>query len=154
MAFYSQLLDRVETRLSLADWAWRGGLALMTFGVPAWAAHATGWLASYGPIAWVGAGLIGMLACSVVAYLVSITYVKIRTIRLLRRISERADAINPMDQYFHSKRINLQWFVPPSGDAVEGKTFTKCEIIGPLNIIPFGCPIVKIFICICRLYYG
>jgi hypothetical protein len=141
MAFYSRFLERVETRLTLADWAWRAVLAAMTFGIPAWAAHATDWLLLYGPIAWIGAGLAGMLTASIITYVSTVAYQRLRTIRLLRKISERADAINPMDQYFHSKRINLQWFVPPSGDAVEGKTFTKCEILGPLNIIPFGCHI-------------
>ena len=116
---------------------------MIGFGIPAWAAHATEWLNEYGPITWVASGFVGVFLLSMVSWFGVLTLTKLRTIMLIRKISERADAINPMDQHFYSKRINLQWFVPPSGDEVQNKTFTKCEIIGPLNIIPFQCPIIK-----------
>ena len=143
MSVFSTILDRVESRVSLADWAWRGAMLMIGFGVPAWAAHATVWLNQYGPITWVACGFAGLIIVGIVANLSAFALTKFRTIRMLKRLSERADAINPMDGHFHSKRINLQWFVPPSGDEVRDKTFIKCEIIGPLNVVPFGCSILK-----------
>jgi hypothetical protein len=115
----------------------------MSFAIPAWATHASAWLASYGPIGWVAAGFAGLCIFVILAWVCVITYGKIQLSSLNRRLLSRADAVNPLDTHFHRKRIFLQSFLAPSGDPVEGKTFSQCEIVGPLNIIPFGCLITK-----------
>lgn len=136
----SGLLDALEPKLSL--WVLLGGSSI-SFGIPAWAAHATGWLSVYGPIAWVLSGFLGLTVTAVITQFVLHAYYKIQLISRLSKIEAGLDVVNPLDSNFYQRRIHLTSFIPPSGDAVVGKHFHKCEIIGPINIVPFGCIITK-----------
>ena len=51
------------------------------------------------------------------------------------RMSAKGAFVDPLQKAFEDKRIYLNEFCLPSHPLVEGKTFIKCEIIGPANIV-------------------
>lgn len=103
-----------------------------------WAARATDWINSWGPIAWVMSGAVGIALFLVIARLCIAFGERIVLFQLKRKLHSRGDAINPMDAHYLNKRIVLESILPPYPGPVDGKTFERCDIVGPLNILPFG----------------
>lgn len=114
---------------------------MASFAIPAWAASASDWISSYGPIGWVGAGFIGLIIG--VFAIKALTAIKIAmiNINITKKFYENGDKINPLDKHFLNIRIHLRDLLPPGPGIIEGKTFENCELIGPLNIFPFQCAI-------------
>lgn len=115
----------------------------MTSGIAVWATRATAWLDAWGPIAWVTSGIIGVLIFLSFAGICISLANRMLGFSIKRKLLSKADAVNPMDIHFLNKRIVLVDLFPPAPGAVEGKTFEGCDIIGPLNILPFNTPILK-----------
>jgi len=138
-------------RANFIDWLverWRTGrvfwdmgkamLWLLSFGVPAWAAAASQWLDQYGPIAWVGCGLLGLICAALIFFLVSLTRDKWISTSVKRRFYESGDRINPLETVFNRVRIRIEDLAPPFTPAIKDKTFIDCDILGPANICVMG----------------
>jgi hypothetical protein len=138
MALLSRISEKLENRLSLAEWAWRGSITAMSIGLPAWAAHATAWVNAYGPIAWVIAGALGAAAAIGLICASNAVLQKIHRDSVRRKFYDRADNINPLQDMFDHKRIKISELIPPYTNIIENKTFVECEIIGPQNVFFSG----------------
>jgi membrane protein implicated in regulation of membrane protease activity len=132
--------DRLQTSITI--WGLIAGSA-MTSTVFVWVARATAWLDAWGPIAWLAAGAIGVLAFLCFAIVCVALSQAIFLARYQRRLYKRPDAIDTMQTQYHGKRIVLETLFPPFPGYLEGRTFENCDIIGPLNIIPLGTSIAK-----------
>ena len=53
--------------------------------------------------------------------------------------------VNPLDDVFDRKRVDINIFASPFVDAVEDKTFTNCEFFGPAVITFHNCSVGSIF---------
>lgn len=93
------------------------------------------WLGQYGPIAWIGTGLLFVV-------IVSLTYALSRWLlakaRLAKAETRYRDAlasvprsVNPLLSSFEKERFKVSDFYSPFAIVNEGKSFTDCEIIGP-----------------------
>ncbi|MBR8401482.1 hypothetical protein KDW65_33140 [Burkholderia cenocepacia] len=143
----------LDTTLSLVDRATTFAPVLIgTAGVSAisgWAASLSRSVEHLGPIAWVGAALIGGL----LFLLLWVAWLRVRTntVKLLhaQAAMDRSDAINPLEDVFTKKRINLNDFKKPLIEPVSGKTFVDCELVGPAVLYFEGCIIdsVKFISC-------
>lgn len=107
----------------------------MTGTVAGIAAKATAWLAAWGPIAWVGAGLLG--AGFFILLGIGFAYARGKLVRasIEKQFYSRADAINPLEEDFRNRRIHLTDMISPIEPVIRGKRFHNCEIIGPVNVI-------------------
>lgn len=117
-------------------WLWTTLFSLLvSASVPAWAVYYTNVLAEYAPASWIISGLLGTLVASLIYWLTASArdkWVRATEIKFLLRASSN---INPLLQKFDSQRIKISELVSPVEPYIKGKTFTKCEIIGPANII-------------------
>jgi len=131
-----KFLDRFESRWSL--WILLGTLS---FGVPAWAASTLDLLKKYSPASWVAAGFLGVLIFALVVYLGVLIRDRLILSEIRKRFYEAGDKINPLENYFRSRRIHLRDLLPPAAGMpdVINKTFEDCELVGPLCLIPNGC---------------
>jgi hypothetical protein len=118
----------------LGNFVWLAGLVSFTT-VAALAARATGMMASWAPLSWVGAGGLGFLTFAIGTWFYGVGKAKIVRNRYDARLLAQGGAIDPLAKTFERKRIFLNEFVLPSVPYVEGKTFIDCEIVGPANII-------------------
>lgn len=107
----------------------------MSFALPAWATYAANLFQQYFPLSWVIAGFIG--AGAWVLFLR--TYQSARRMRLMNQYYEdvrrTSDTVNPLETVFTNKRINIRDLMPPIGSEIRGRTFVKCDIVGPANLV-------------------
>lgn len=108
-------------------WLWTLGGGVVT----GWATWATGFFSAYAPLSWVAAGLIGAAVSGFTFWVVQ----KGRTISIQNALQKKwnspGDGVNPLEDNFVRRRIMLNDFVSPANPIVEGKTFDRCEIVGP-----------------------
>lgn len=100
-------------------------------------AAATKWLNVYGPIAWGVAFLLGFLVFGAGWWVVAIAQRVIAQTRFARRREETA-AINPLDDHFTRRRINLFDFFHPYYQSIKAAKFLDCELYGPAVIYPMA----------------
>ncbi|MGC8534407.1 MAG: hypothetical protein ACP5QR_02630 [Rhizomicrobium sp.] len=132
--YLDALLEKLESRWSLATLVWQTVGAVMSFGIPAWAAHATAWINKFGPIAWVACGFVGLLLFAVFLVLVAVFRERFIAASIRRRFYEKADGVNPLETTFRNQRIYLADIISPIEPTLKNKTFIGCEVIGPVNI--------------------
>lgn len=129
-----------DTWLSLGEKIVTWGPPLLglsgTSAISAWAAKTTTWLSSLGPIAWVGAGIVGGLSFLVGYRLWVASATGLQRIRLAKKFEVEKSPINPLDDTFTRLRIPLSAFEKPIPEAIQNKTFVDCEIYGP-GVIAF-----------------
>ena len=46
--------------------------------------------------------------------------------------------INPLDVTFTNERIDLRDLIRPLTNEIKGKTFVRCQIVGPINLVLWG----------------
>ena len=126
-----------EWKISLWNALFSAG-GLMSFGIPAWAAAASNWLSSYGPIAWVGCGFLGLAIFSVSGLVVSAARTQWHKGTITKIYAANRPLINPLENNFTKNRIFLTSFISPFQNIVKDKTFTDCHILGPMNIVVSG----------------
>lgn len=127
--------SRLDTWLSLGQWAVKGFIAVSAVAIPAWAAKAANILSAYAPFSWVAIG-IGSAAVLAGAYaLWGWGRQRHRRASYDKRMLQRGGYVDPLEKTFERKRIYLNEFVLPSHPLVEDKTFIDCEIIGPANVL-------------------
>jgi hypothetical protein len=110
----------------------------LTATITGYAAMVTVWLAAWGAIAWVGAGLLG--AGIFILLIMGFAYARRNIVHasIEKQFFSRPDAINPLGEEFRNKRIKISDLVSPIDSIVRGKRFRNCEIIGPANIVLFS----------------
>jgi hypothetical protein len=132
-----RLLMHTEWKISLWN-ALFGAGGILSFGIPAWAASASDWLATYGPIGWVGAGFLGLLIFCLAAWLWSLARIQWFRGTVTKAYAATRPSVNPLEDHFINQRIFLNDFVSPYQNIVKNKTFTDCHVFGPMNIVVSG----------------
>lgn len=132
------ILDWLEARWKTGKLLWdigRAAVALMSFGIPAWAASASAWLDKWGPIAWVGAGFGGVLTLAISLWFLSKMRNNWISSSIKRQFYEGAERINPLETVFSHQRINIADLLPPLSLYIDNKTFINCDLVGPAQIL-------------------
>jgi hypothetical protein len=105
----------------------------MSFALPAWAAWTMEQFRAWAPMSWIAAGFSGAFIAAV-GYA---AFAKARfwfvNARVLDQFYKDDDRVNPLEDTFRNRRINLADLVSPIEPIVRNKTFIDCEIIGPGN---------------------
>ena len=144
MGYLGRRLASVERwlgRVHLATWI----IGLCSIGaaiVIAYAASITDWLRPWGPIGYIGVSIIGLLTLYIVGSGSFFVYSSAKVRSALARYSDRQVQtlqINPLDNSFTKRRINLSDFFHPFGRPVGASTFQDCELFGPATIFLNGC---------------
>lgn len=131
-----KLLDRVESRyaLYLAATA-RGGTVVGVGAVSGMLSSGVAWLNQFGWFGWWAAFLLGAFLTSVVFALLAWTRNQLASARAKTKWSESVSDFNPLDADFSKKRLLLSGLVDPITNAITGKNFTNCDLIGPINLV-------------------
>lgn len=132
--FYSWL----ETRWSLVSLAFQLGGAIVSFGIPAWAAQAAHLFPQYSPFSWVAAGFAGLAVCALAYALYGYARGRIAVAKFQLRV-QSVTAVNPLDSTFERRRIAIGSLSPPIGGLISDKTFVDCDLVGPANVIMLNC---------------
>ena len=126
-----RLLNTAESRLALYQaLSGGGGVAGMT-GLYAYAVHATGWLNSYGVIAWVVVMSIGALVGLGIVCLIFAARGLAARSNAIRHQALIPMSVNPLETRFEKQRVRLLDFSNPITPVITGKEFIDCEIVGP-----------------------
>lgn len=88
-------------------------------------------LKTYGPIAWLGAGLAAAVGFTAVFALYTRLRVYLIRARHLELFQIQAVTVNPLRSSFEKERVRLADFFYPGVDVYANKTFRECEIVGP-----------------------
>lgn len=133
MAERKDLLSTIESRWSLVKnfgalpvigGALSGGLAWATQAMSAWA-----------PFSWFAAAIIGALVFYFIGAVRAWHGERQEGAKRIAMLADPKGHINPLQDHFENVRIYLADLKPPLGYVIEGKTFRRCEIIGPANLI-------------------
>jgi hypothetical protein len=103
-----------------------------------WLASATEWLNAYGPIAYGGIGLASAFVAAGALALIGVGRERLSRVQLNARLATTPTTVNPLEDTFQRVRINVADFECPFNQLYQGKTFIKCELTGPANVIFFG----------------
>jgi hypothetical protein len=103
------------------------------------AAYLSTWWEWLGPLGVVGLAFV----VSMGAWLIIAAASNLRSKSAKNRAEEIAysafkpnnDAVNPLLSEFHNQRILVNDVMHPFKKTIENKTFTKCELVGPANIL-------------------
>jgi hypothetical protein len=116
---------------SIFTWAFPivGGL------VSAWLAWLTDRLNAYAPLSWLAAGLFGGLICAGIAWLVGRARWWMIQARWANLLNSPGEGVNPLDDNFVRRRIKIDDFVSPVHPSIQGKSFDRCELIGPAVVL-------------------
>lgn len=119
---------------SVFGWAWTIGGGALT----GWAAWAADIFPAYAPFSWISAGVVGALLFSIILWI----YYRVKLIiimsDLMGRWKKPGDGVNPLDDTFTKRRISVADLTSPMSRIIEGKTFDRCELIGPVTIVLHG----------------
>lgn len=138
----SEGAGKLDTALSLFDRAY--ALAPVILGaagvsaVSGWAASVSQSVAHIGPLAWVGAALVGALLFLLLYLLWQRGRLYAAQLMHARVVAERTNAINPLETVFTKVRVRIDDLKMPFIQPVVGKTFVDCELIGPAVILFSG----------------
>lgn len=141
---------KVEPGVSLGQWCYdrvTNNFAILTTifigaGGMSVLAIFTQWAKAWGPLV---VGAIGLCTASVIFVVYSfVTY--LQALSQVRKAEAEAignwrvvvDTINPLDTEFHKKKIKLTDMIHPGTKSISRKSFTNCQIIGPINIFMYS----------------
>ena len=96
---------------------------LGSFAVPVYAAWATDWLSAWGPISWVACGFAGVLVLTIALLVWSRYRLNVVTAELATKLGAQTDAVNPLENVFHRKRIKIADLASPIDGKIAGKSF-------------------------------
>tara|TARA_R110002012_G_scaffold90174_2_gene220615 strand:- start:385 stop:1068 length:684 start_codon:yes stop_codon:yes gene_type:complete len=125
---------------AFAEWSYKVWIFLVGLGgfatAATYAAWLTDWINQYGPIAYVGTGILALIIGLIISVL-ALWVVERWTILAIRRKSKiRGAAVDPMARQYFNERVFLDDIAPPFNGSIANKTFERCQIIGPLNVYP------------------
>ncbi|OWV39432.1 hypothetical protein [Mameliella alba] len=131
-----QFAMHAEWVISLGGMMGLGGV-IGSFGVSAWAASTSDWVASFGSLGWVSAGFLGALTFALIylAYAASRLYIS-RAMLIAKRAEETTN-INPLEDTFQREIITVSDIYSPYHQQLENKHFRECRFVGPMVIV-FG----------------
>jgi len=92
----------------------------------------------YGAFGWWSVGLIAFFLTSIALACIGLFREKISLVRAYREWPIRTDQINPLKETFEAERISISDLRHPYSQIVEGKSFSRCQLIGPANIAFMG----------------
>ena len=104
----------------------------------AYATSATKLLEQYAPLSWVGGSLVGAVLFLIGAAAWSTARVNAARLEYVRDLKTAAEPINPLDETFNRKRIQIQDLRSQFNEGVDGKTFVDCDLCGPAVIVLLG----------------
>ena len=131
--------DHLSSHVTVWTWAWPGIASILGVGVVSGVvARATAWIEPWGPIGWWAAGLCGALLAGLLFVLFAVAYAKVIDARLKRRVYGSNDRLNPREAFFENKSIKIADLAYPFAPIVLRKTFLKCDLVGPCNIVLTG----------------
>lgn len=128
-------LSAINTVTALLDrsiaW-WPTLLAIFGSGVVgSVASYYTEWIRPYGPIAHLAVGLLVCLITVFIMYVIAAIRKKNAEPFYAKSISTSVRSVNPLDNIFERKSINISDFHSHFGIVNEGKTFNDCNFHGP-----------------------
>lgn len=139
------LFDRVgraEGALAFSDRILKWGPVVLgttaTSAATGWATSATRLLEPYVPLAWIGGGLLGGMLFLIGAAAWSVARVNVARLEYLADRKNLPEAINPLDETFNRKRIQVESLRSQFNEPLDGKTFVDCELCGPAVIALLG----------------
>lgn len=109
-------------------------LAMLTTGWASFTAgKATPWINAFGPIALIGAVLLGMTIAALAYFFWASARLRHARAAVAFRAAESEEvSVNPLEAQFIKSRIRLDAFIPPVPERVTGKTFSDCDLVGPV----------------------
>lgn len=129
------LFGKVASHWDLVTWAAGFVWTFIGGAVSGWAARAAGILSQYAPFSWVAAGLVGAFFAAIIFWILMRSYYWLMYARWTRLWSSPGEGVNPLDDNFIRRRIQINDFVSPVHSIVDGKTFDHCELIGPTLVL-------------------
>lgn len=134
-------MQRIFRALSVFD----SGLSItQTVGTVIWlllvggSGTVTGWLAKnapiiaqFGPLAWIGAGLVASLAVAAILAIMRWADSRLRYGEYLSVLSSQGHNINPLATSFEDRIIKLDDLHLPGMMLHERKVFKRCKFVGP-----------------------
>lgn len=133
-------ISKVEPAVALSWWLYERGVvlaALASGGAISWMSSFTDWMAPWGPLGWLAAGLATSLFVAGVLTLIRMGMSWKRSKDALVEFTERhvtSTSVNPLKRDFSEQRVNLWDFYHPYFEENREKTFRNCELMGPCNI--------------------
>ena len=127
-------LKKIEPYVGFIEWGARalftGGAGLMA----GWTAAATKTLTEYAPLSYVLAGLAGALFAALFLAAWAGFRSLIAKVRYLAQFERKVDSINPLEDLFNKRRIDMQGFRNPMNQPAINKSFVDCELYGPVVV--------------------
>jgi hypothetical protein len=136
-----RIFGRVETLegvLAFLERVFKWGWPLIGAVLTGWAVKATSVFAQYAPASWVFAGILGGLAFLCAYWLWSAARLRMVRYNLARDHILKLPEINPLEDTFTRRVIDINTFKLPYAEPVKGKSFINCEIRGPAVIAFVG----------------
>ena len=128
------LVDKWSGRLSSAYTLWPLVPAGIVSGLFAYLSTGVDWISQWGAFGWAGAGLVAFFVFASGIALTGLAREKWVLAGIERQRAKAPDAINPVDKAFIGKRIRLTDLVRPSTNYIRNKTFTDCQLVGPMLV--------------------
>ncbi len=134
-----KLFDHFGSHVTVWTWAWPYVGGVVGVGtVTGLVAKATAWIEPWGPIGWWAAAMVGALIAALLLLLFALAYGRIMDARLKRKIYGSGDKLNPLEDFFDRKRIDINDLAYPFAPIVRKKTFQNCDLVGPCNVLVMG----------------
>ncbi|WP_313387560.1 hypothetical protein [Achromobacter aegrifaciens] len=130
-------LKASETWFALGERLYTWGPVTAAILTTGWASFVTGkmtpWINAIGPVALVGCTLLGMMLAALSYLWWAMARLRHARAAVAFRAAKAEEVlINPLENRFISRRIKLDAFLPPVPERVTGKTFSDCDLMGPI----------------------
>ncbi|MEZ5759363.1 MAG: hypothetical protein R3D86_14170 [Emcibacteraceae bacterium] len=129
-------VKKLKENVGLATFLYTILAPIVSF-LSAYFASTSPWLDKYGNIAWIAAALISALIITLIFLILVKIFELISKVQLNYAISIKSHKINPLEDQFSKKVIDLIDFESPGDLLYKGKHFKECQFRGP-GYIFFG----------------
>lgn len=133
----TSLVDRWASRLDIISYVCIG-MSVVSGYLTAHFAALNRWIASFGPIGYWTAGLLGALIVALIGGLIARIRLWWITGKAIDKWKEETSTVNPLDHEFTNVRINIADLVNPVTRRISKKRFVNCELMGPATIVFLG----------------
>lgn len=128
--FYDKWTNRITTTAALWTLLPAGAIGVLT----GWASTSVDWINQLGWFGWVWSGILAFAVTALALAALGRTRLWRAEAKMQERLAGDSSAFDPMASVFEDKRLYLRDLVPPGRKFIVGKTFIRCEIIGPGTI--------------------
>lgn len=135
----SKLLQAIESHTSMLARLGRWIVTLGGAAVLGGTAKVAQVLEEFAPFSYLLAGFIGAALVAIVFACWASFRSATANARYLNELKKPASAINPLDESFNKKRIEISDLADPVTNVVKDKTFTNCQLVGPRTAVFLGC---------------